>query len=151
MVQSKLDSTVNYPEIKKLDPEDKNYNATQYESSILGKDVIIALGQSKYTFIDKNIEYFPIYLVNNGKVDIQIGVYELMSNEVPNILDEDGDVDIDELNEPLLYSFVVNNPSIIKENKMTNDKDEDEDEDEIEDQDQDDDDEIKEVKKTKKK
>ena len=45
MVQSKLDSTVNYPEIKKLDIEDKNYHASQYEISILGKDVIIALGQ----------------------------------------------------------------------------------------------------------
>ena len=130
MVQSKLDSTVNYPEIKKLDIEDKNYHASQYEISILGKDVIIALGQSKYTFIDKNIEYFPIYLVRDGEVYIQIGVYEVMSNQVPNILDEDGDIDIDELNEPLLYSFVVNNPYIIQENKMVEDEDEDEDEDE---------------------
>ena len=130
MVQSKLDSTVNYPEIKKLDIEDKNYHASQYEISILGKDVIIALGQSKYTFIDKNIEYFPIYLVRDGEVYIQIGVYEVMSNQVPNILDEDGDIDIDELNEPLLYSFVVNNPYIIQENKIVEDEDEDEDEDE---------------------
>jgi len=114
MVQSKLDSTVNYPEIKKLDPEDKNYDASQYEISILGETVIIALGKSKYTFIDKNIEYFPIYLVRNKRVDVQIGVYEVMSDQVPNLLDEDGDIDIDELQEPLLYSFIASDPSIIK-------------------------------------
>ena len=132
MVKSKLDSTVNYPEFKRLDPEDKNYDASQYETNILGKDVIIALGKSKYTFIDKNIEYFPIYLVRDGRVDIQIGVYELMSDQVPNVLDEDGDIDIDELQEPLLYSFVMQDPSIIKETRAVITPDEEEEADEEE-------------------
>ncbi|MEX0598454.1 MAG: hypothetical protein WD512_18375, partial [Candidatus Paceibacterota bacterium] len=133
MVQSKLDSTVNYPEIKKLDPDDKNYDASQYEISILGKNIIIALGKSKYTFIDKNIEYFPIYLVRDGRVHIQIGVFELMSDQVPNVLDEDGDIDIDELKEPLLYSFLELDPSIMNETSRSN-KEQDENNEDIEDE-----------------
>jgi predicted NAD-dependent protein-ADP-ribosyltransferase YbiA (DUF1768 family) len=36
----------------------------------------------------------------------QIGIYEIYSHKLPNILDEDGDIDLDELGDPLLYSFV---------------------------------------------
>ena len=77
MVNSILDKSINYPELKKLFSEDKNYNASAYEVEILGKDTTIALGQPKYTFIEKNIVYFPVYLVINDKVDSQIGVYEI--------------------------------------------------------------------------
>jgi hypothetical protein len=53
MVKSILKPSVNYPELKTLDIDDKNYAATQYEYNILDTDVTIALGQSKYTLIDE--------------------------------------------------------------------------------------------------
>jgi len=34
MVKSILNSTINYPEIKTLDLDDKDYDATQYEYNI---------------------------------------------------------------------------------------------------------------------
>lgn len=105
MVKSILDDTVNYPEIRKLDEDDRNYDATLYEHNILGIDVIIALGQGKYTFIENNLVYYPIYLVKDDKVDIQIGVYETLAANMPNITDGDGDLELEKLNEPLLYSF----------------------------------------------
>jgi predicted NAD-dependent protein-ADP-ribosyltransferase YbiA (DUF1768 family) len=118
MVKSKLDDTINYPEFKKINEDDVNFDATLYEVPILNKKVIIALGKSKYTFIDKNIEYFPIYLVKNNKVVSQIGVYETFSSEVPNILDEDGDVDIDLLNSPLIFSFIEKDNSLLERNRV---------------------------------
>ena len=40
MVNSILNSKINYPEIKILDPEDKNFDASMYQISLLGKDII---------------------------------------------------------------------------------------------------------------
>ena len=112
MVNSILNTKVNYPEIKKLDAEDKDYDASMYEVYILGMSVIIALGQAKYTFIDEDIIYYPIYLVKDDKVTTQIGVYEIMANQLPNIIDEDGDVELEKIDVPLLYKFVT--PMLLK-------------------------------------
>ena len=105
MVQSILDKSINYPPIKKIDIEDVNYDATAYEVDIYGFNKTIALGQAKYSFIDKNIIYFPIYLIIDDNVTAQLGVYELFSNDLINVTDEDGDIDLTKLNQPLLYVF----------------------------------------------
>ena len=107
MVNSILNPKINYPEIKKLDPEDVNFDASMYEIMILGQDIVIALGQAKYAFIDDNIIYYPIYLVENDKVSKQLGVYEIMSDQLPNVVDEDGDIELKDIDEPLLYKFVT--------------------------------------------
>ena len=112
MVKSILDPKINYPEMRDLDAEDKEYEASVYETDILGIPVVIALGQAKYAFIEDNIIYFPIYLVKNQKVDTQIGVYEVLADRMPNILDEDGDPDVMLMGRPLLYSFVT--PEMVK-------------------------------------
>jgi len=100
---------VNYPEIKILNIEDKNFDATMYEIMVLGKDIIIALGQAKYTFIDDNIIYFPIYFVKDDSFSAQIGVYEIIADQLPNIMDEDGDVILEDIDAPLIYSYVTSN------------------------------------------
>ena len=104
MVNSILDRSINYPEIKKIDPEDLNYDATAYEITIFDNEKIIALGQPKYAFIEKNIVYFPIYLIIDDHVDSQIGVYEIFSTKLISVTDKDGDIDLTKLDEPLLYS-----------------------------------------------
>jgi len=105
MVQSLLDKSINYPELKKIEIDDVNYDATAYEVDIYGFNKTIALGQAKYSFIDKNIIYFPIYLIVNDEVAAQLGIYEIFSNDLINITDEDGDIDLNKLNEPLLFIF----------------------------------------------
>lgn len=107
MVVSKLDNSVSYPEIKKVDPEDLSMEADLYQLDILAINVIIAIGKAKNTFVDKNITYFPIYLVkHNGKV-LQVGVYEIPANKMMNYMDEGGELNVEKLNEPLIYSFVT--------------------------------------------
>tara|TARA_B110000037_G_scaffold9957_1_gene10839 strand:+ start:14791 stop:16785 length:1995 start_codon:yes stop_codon:yes gene_type:complete len=107
MVNSILNPKINYPELKKLDPDDVSFDASMYEIMVLGQDIIIALGQAKYAFIDDNIIYYPIYLVENDKVSKQLGVYEIMSDQLPNVVDEDGDIELKDIDEPLLYKFVT--------------------------------------------
>lgn len=117
MVKSKIDTSITYIEYKQIDPDDKNYDATLYETIILGVNVLIAIGKPKYTFISKNIEYFPIYLIKNDKVEMQIGIYEVLSNEVTSMLDDDGDIDLNKFNPPLLFAYIVKNPSLMGEVK----------------------------------
>ena len=109
MVKSLLDDTIDYPEAKILDKADKDFEASIYEIPLFDMDVMIALGQAKYSFVERNIIYYPIYLVKNQKVDTQIGLYEINSSDLPSLIDEDGDINLALLNDPLLYSFVDKN------------------------------------------
>lgn len=106
MVVSKIDNTINYSEHKKLNPEDIEHNATTYETELFTMEVVIAIGKEKYTFIEKEVIYFPVYLIKDDLVYSQIGLYELKSEHLVGVLDDDGDLNIDQVGDPLLYSFV---------------------------------------------
>ena len=107
MVSSKLNKEINYNEVKNVDPEDKGYNSTLYEMEIFDKPVIIALGKQKYTYTSKKIVYYPIYIIYDKKIKAQVGVFEISSERTLNVLDDDGDIDLTKLGDPLLYSFVT--------------------------------------------
>ena len=112
MVSSKISDSIQYKESKKIDPEDKGYASSVYEMKIHGENVEFVLGKQKYTYSGKNVLYFPIYLVSNNRIKSQIGVYEMDSHHAIHVLDKDGDIDLDDFDEPLLFSFVT--PEFIK-------------------------------------
>ena len=107
MVLSKIDKEVSYPELKSVDPTDLQTEANLYQVEILDVDVIIAVGNAKNTFEDKNIMFFPIYLVKKNNKVVQIGVYELESTEYISYLDDSSNLDVEKLDEPLIYTFVT--------------------------------------------
>jgi len=116
MVLSKINSEVSYPELKRVDSDDLKTEANLYQIEIKGIDIIIAVGNSKNTFEDKNILFFPVYLVKNNNKVIQIGVYEIEATRYINYLDEDNNLNIEKLNEPLIYTFVTE--SMLKKIRM---------------------------------
>ena len=116
MVLSKLDDSVSYPERKTVDIGDSKMEANLYQLEIKGVDVIIAVGNSKNIFEDKNILYFPIYLVKHNNKVIQIGLYELRASDYLTYLDDYNNLDVEKLDEPLLYQFV--NEDFLKKIRM---------------------------------
>lgn len=124
MVVSKIVKNINYSEYKKLDSEDIEHNATTFDIELLEFDVVIAIGREKYTFIEKNIVYFPIYLIKDEMVYSQIGIYEIKSNDLISVVDDDGDLNLELVDDPLLYSFVNKNylSKILKTDDTKHDK-----------------------------
>lgn len=112
MVNSRLNDSIQYKESNHIDSEDKGYASSLYEMKIHGEHIEFALGKQKYTYSGKNVLYFPIYMVKNDKIKSQIGVYEIDISHAINILDKDGDIDLEMFDEPLLFSFV--SPEFIK-------------------------------------
>jgi len=135
MVKSLLKNEIIYNEKTELEEQDQNYETSLYEIELLDINITIAIGKIKNTS-DLNISYFPVYLINNDKVISKIGVYELYTNELVNMLDIDNDIDIRKFDNMLPFKF-LNNKYLekysITESEYVNDK-EDENEDEKEDE-----------------
>jgi predicted NAD-dependent protein-ADP-ribosyltransferase YbiA (DUF1768 family) len=107
MVLSKLDSDVSYPELKSVDSGDLKTEADLYQLEIKSVDVIIAIGNVKNTYEDKNILYFPIYLVKYNNKVIQVGLYEIKASDYLSYLDNYNNLEIEKMDEPLIYSFAT--------------------------------------------
>ena len=104
MVKSLLDSEIDYPEKKDLMEEHVNKLSVVYPYDIHGVDIEIAIG-SGISYLEKPITYFPVYLVYQNKFISQIGLFEL--NDKSSYTDDEGDIDIDLLNKPLIYKFTT--------------------------------------------
>jgi len=105
MVLSKINSLVSYPELKSVDSKDLQMEANLYQIEVEDVEIIIAVGNAKNTFEEQDILYFPIYLVKHNNKVIQIGLYEIDANDYIRYLDKDNEVDIEKMNEPLIYHF----------------------------------------------
>ena len=105
MVNSLINPAVNYNESPDIDTEDLDHDANLYETNIYEKATVFALGKPKYTYVDKNIVYYSIYLVEHDEITMQIGVYEITANEQETIFDKEGDIDLNKFAKPLLFAF----------------------------------------------
>ena len=105
MVRSIINPTIEYVEKRTIDPEDKGHSSSMYAIDIFDIEIVIVLGKPKYTFSNKDVIYYPIYVVSKeNKIKSQIGVFESVLANTLRLVDEDGDIDIDKLGEPLLYT-----------------------------------------------
>ena len=95
MVKSKINpDKVIYNETKSIDDGDIGYASSVYEIELYNNDIEIVLGREKYTYSDYGIIYYTIYLLLGSSPVARIGVFEIESNKLISILDEDNDIDL---------------------------------------------------------
>ena len=106
MLKSRIHPQVEYEPNRIVYPEDCRVELSVYEINGFDKDFIVALGKPKYKFAAKGVHYVPIYFVPSNTKDpkVQIGVYEYEKDRSLEILDTEGDIDI-ELLVPIFYPF----------------------------------------------
>lgn len=107
MVVSLINPKINYIELKKINDEDKNKELNLYELELLNEAVIVSIGNIQNNFIKDNISYFPIYLIKKNNKGTQIGLFEIQSTDTLDYFDEQGNLLIDKMSDPLLHSFVT--------------------------------------------
>ena len=132
MVLSKINKSVSYFETKKVDSNDLSKEADLYEINANGVNIIIAIGNAKKDFEDKNITFFPIYLVKSNNKVMQIGLYEVKSSDLTNYIDDEGNLEVEKIDEPLIYVFVtrqmLENLRLIPESELDAERKEEEEE-----------------------
>lgn len=87
---------INYYETNEIDNDDIGHASTIYEVTHFDKPITIALGREQHTYSNENVVYFSIYLVSNDKIHSRIGILEVDSNKMISIIDEDGDIDVEQ-------------------------------------------------------
>ena len=116
MVVSQIDDSISYPEIKSIMVEDRENTVELFLIEVRSFDIVAAVGKQIDTYKSKQVVYHPIYMIKNNGKAVQIGVYELSSSDVISFSDENGDLDIERLGEPLIYTFVTK--SYVDQNRM---------------------------------
>jgi hypothetical protein len=101
MVLSRLTQVVNYYEDNIIHSEDFGHESSLYNIELFKQTVTITLGKVKFTYVSKGVLYFPLYLVTHNNKFYQIGVYEMASNNMEQMM---GDIDLSLLSDPLLFS-----------------------------------------------
>ena len=143
MIVSNINNTIKYEETKAIATNDIEVESSIYNAKIYNKTIQFVLGLAQFEHKSKNIVYFNIYLANNGFVIAKIGIYETYNNTYSSLLDEDGDVDLSKMPEPILFSFAKSLIGSLQTSADVEDEDDDEDDDDDEDGDEDGDEEDK--------
>jgi len=119
MLQSVLDDAIEYIEDKEIEELDVGKNVSLYEMEIFGIKLVLTIGNIKNEHKSENILYTPVYLVISKENIEKIGYYEFYSSELSSVLDGDGDIDLSNMEGPLLFDYVDSDYIINTINKST--------------------------------
>lgn len=100
---------VKYRESSEIESEENGHKSVLYAEKLVGdKEYVVAIGKMRTKYIDNGGVYFPLYIVSQkGRIKAKVGLYEAESSKSVSLVDDNGDVDVDELGDPLLFSFVT--------------------------------------------
>lgn len=116
MVVSKLDPSISFLERNNIESSDENFSSPIYTMEIGDITVECVVGQIQTLPYSNKIVYCPIYLIyqsdkysKSPSIIGKIGVYEMLSDTILQYRGENGNINVEALDEPLLFSFVDDN------------------------------------------
>lgn len=107
MVYSNLNTSIFYKENPGINLNDVGHESILYEIELFGEWVTITLGKLNLIYSYKNVVFYPIYLVIGNKMVAQLGLFEIPVENSLSIIDSDGDIMVERLDDPILYGFVT--------------------------------------------
>ena len=107
MVVSLLNNNVTYKENKDIDEDDLSKDVEPFLIDLKDIYVIGGIGNEKYTYVQNGIVIIPLYLFFNDRVVGKVGYYEVTASKLSDMLDEEGNLDVDRLNDPIVI-FICN-------------------------------------------
>ena len=119
MVASKLNHSIVYHEKRSVENIDIGKLVSLYELEVENRlitkqSLVVSIGSPNKKYLEHGIIFFPIYLITNKKKAIQIGVFEILSKELYQVIDKTKEADIyeienyDLLDSPLIWNWVDN-------------------------------------------
>jgi hypothetical protein len=108
---SNMQKNMFYEQNRNLEDADIGYETSLYTVDIYDKQYLISLGKERKLIEKQNYYYFPVYLMNNEYVQLQIGAFEYESRKETTeerlklFKDAEGDLDISRLGDMIFYSF----------------------------------------------
>jgi predicted NAD-dependent protein-ADP-ribosyltransferase YbiA (DUF1768 family) len=119
MVASKINHSIVYHEKRSVENIDIGKLVSLYELEVENRlitkqSLVVSIGSPNKKYLDRGIIFFPIYLITNKKKAIQIGVFEIVSKELYQVIDKSKEADIyeienyDLLDSPLIWNWVDN-------------------------------------------
>jgi hypothetical protein len=105
MVKSKINSSVSYPETKRIASADKDKELEIYEYVLHGIPVNICVGNVCTKYRTDGIYVFPLYLVKPNETVVALGVFEIPSNKYRYYVSPQNEINLDIMPTPLLYKF----------------------------------------------
>lgn len=128
-MKSRLNKHIVYEQYDTIFGDDDDTSLDLYEAPIKNIRISFTVGNAKNDFIQYGVIYFPIYAVKDIDGDGNyifdyIGVYEINAGDIvsKDIYDSDGSVNIEKLDEPLLFDGV--NVMFLQQYKVGDDVDE---------------------------
>ena len=116
-VKSLIEPKLEYSENKTVDIDDIHYSTSIYDYELFNEDVEIALGKGKEDTNGYNILFYSVYLIYNGELKSRIGIFEGKSENMIELIDENGIVDLSKVNVHNL-SEVSNSPQIDRKGNL---------------------------------
>jgi hypothetical protein len=77
MLQSKINTQVQYKEKRAIDEEDIGHESAVYSLEYFEKPIAVVLGKNNFIFINKGIVFYPLYVIDKDSVRSQIGIVEM--------------------------------------------------------------------------
>ena len=106
MLQSVLDSSIEYIQEKNIEKSDIDLESPVYHLKLFNVELSVTVGNINREFANVGVLYCPVYLIVSKTKFEKIGYYEFYSSDFGVILDKDGDLDVSIMEGPLLYEYV---------------------------------------------